>query len=110
MITSGYAVAIAFLACSVAASRLARERGRDEYFYFFAGLALGPVALFMVITPLPGGSDRKSEVANKPMRFIKGQPCPECRREVGVRSTRCPYCRAILETAWWENQVSMGHS
>ena len=110
MITTWYAVAIAFWASSVAASRLARERGRDEYFYFFVGLFLGPVSLLMVLTPLPGSSDRKSEVANKPIRFIKGQPCPECRREVGVRSTMCPYCRASLETAWWENPVSMGHS
>ena len=109
MMTTWYAVAIALLASSVAASRLARERGRDEYFYFFTGLALGPVSLLMVITPLPCGSDRRSEVANRPIRFVKGQPCPGCRREVGVRSTMCPHCGASLETAWWENQAYTGH-
>lgn len=110
MIATWSAIAIAFFASSVLSQRLAREKGRDEYFYFFVGLILGPIAVLIVLTPLPDGSDRKSKVANKPIRFVKGQPCPECRREVGVRATKCPYCKASLEKEWWERPVSIGQS
>jgi hypothetical protein len=110
MITSWCAVAVAFLASSVLSRELARKRGRDEYFYMVTGLIVGPLAVLMILTPLPGGFDTKSEVANKPIRFVKGQPCPECRREVGAKATSCPYCRASLESAWWDNPVSMGNS
>ena len=110
MITTWFAVGIAFFASSIASSRLAKERGRDEYFYFFFGLLVGPIALLVVLTPSPVGFDRKSKIANKPIRFIQGQPCPECGREVGIRSTICPHCRANLEMAWWENSVSIGQS
>lgn len=110
MITSWIAVTVAFAASSVLSKELAKKRGRDEYFYMVTGLVLGPLAILMILTPLPGGFDPKSELANKPIRFVKGQPCPECRREVGPRATSCPYCRASLERALWENPVSMGHS
>jgi hypothetical protein len=110
VITSWCAVAVVFVASSILARELARKRGRDEYFYLATGLILGPLAILIILTPLPVGSDRKSELANKPIRFVKGQPCPECRREVGARANSCPYCRASLERAWWENPVSMGNS
>lgn len=110
MIATWCAVATAFLASAVLSMELAGKRGRDEYFYLVTGLILGPLAVLMILTPLPGGSDKTSEMANKPIRFVKGQPCPDCRREVGVRATTCPYCRASLESAWWEHPVSMGHS
>ena len=110
MITTWFAVAIAFIASSVLAQQLAQKRGRDGYFYFFAGLFTGPVALLIVLTPFPSGTDRRSEIANRPIRTVKGQPCPECGRSVGPRASVCPYCRASLETAWWDNPVSMGQS
>ena len=106
-----FALAVAFATSSVLSNQLAKRYGRDEVFYGFAGLFLGPLALLLVLTPLPSGNNRRSWVANKQIRFVKGSACPECRRQVGVRATMCPYCRTELEPAWWDNaSVSITHS
>lgn len=108
MITSWCAVIIAFIASSILSQQLAKKRGRDEYFYFFAGLVMGPLALLILLAPGPAEAEEKTREASKPMRLVKGRPCPECHRSVAPRIRTCPYCGASLETAWWENPVSMG--
>lgn len=110
MLTTWYAIAVALLASSVLSRELARKRGRDEYFYFFTGLILGPLAVLIALSPLPGVPGTKTEQAEKPIRSVEGQPCPGCRRQVAARTGICPYCRASLEPAWWEKPVSVGLS
>lgn len=110
MLTTWYAIAVAMLASSVLSRELARKRGRDEYFYFFTGLLLGPLAVLIVVAPLPGVPDANPGQAERPIRMIEARPCPGCRRKVAARAEICPYCRTNLEPALWEKPVSVGLS
>ncbi|HEY5532675.1 MAG TPA: zinc ribbon domain-containing protein [Candidatus Anoxymicrobiaceae bacterium] len=108
MLYSTYlAVVVIFGASSVLAQQLAKRYGRDEHFYFFVGMFLGPISVVMALTPLPTGTTRTTEIANKPIRFVKSKACPECGREVCVKAQVCPYCLTGLEPALWENPMSI---
>jgi len=102
MIATWIALGTAYLASSVLSEEIAKKNGRDALFYLCAGLLIGPMAVLMAVTPLPDGHRAHERVANKQIRVIKGQPCPECHRYVGPRADRCPYCRADLTKALWD--------
>lgn len=95
---------IAFVTSAFLSRELARRKERDEYFYFFVGLVLGPLALMIVLTPLPDEEGGRAQ--KKPLRYVKGKPCPHCHREVALRITRCPHCRHEIDSPWWDNPVS----
>lgn len=100
MIPTWCAVAIVFVVSAFLSRALARRNNRDEYIYFFMGLFLGPLAILVVMTPLP--NEHRSRMAAKPLRVVHGRKCPECKKDAGVRSLRCPHCGRALDTAWWE--------
>ncbi|MDD5747439.1 MAG: hypothetical protein PHP64_00045 [Actinomycetota bacterium] len=80
--------------------QIAKKKGRDRYFYFISGLLTGPFAILIVVTPLP--QEVKRESLRRRIRYVKGSVCPNCKREVALRSTECEHCGYNLEVPWWE--------
>jgi len=98
-----YAAAIVmFIVSALLSAELAWKRGRDGYFYFFAGLVLGPVALAILLTPLPGERARGKGRAARTVRHVEGRECPECHRKVEPMLRKCPHCSSDLTVPWWE--------
>ena len=108
MMATWLAVVVAFVASAFLSKELARKKDRDEYIYFFIGLFLGPIALPIVLTPLPGARSGGKVKPQRQPRIIRGEPCPRCRREIGPRVQTCPYCGCGLEKPWWDRSLTMG--
>lgn len=108
MFASYFAVAAVFIVSAFLCRELARKGDRDQVFYFVAGLLAGPLALMVVLTPLPE-TYREKKGPRKAPRFVKGAECPACHRQVPVRMYECPHCRYNLEVPWWDKPIAWRH-
>ncbi|MFH1150412.1 MAG: zinc ribbon domain-containing protein [Actinomycetota bacterium] len=102
MNTMWSAVAVVMLSSSVLSEEMAKERHRDRYFYFFAGLLVGPLALLAMLTPVPGDTMVQAPPRERTIRVVDDIPCPDCGRQVPARARTCPYCNTEMIPPLWD--------
>ncbi len=102
MNTMWSAVAVTLLSSSVLSEDVAKERQRDRYFYLFAGLLVGPLALLAMLAPAPGGTVVAAERRERVIRVVEGMICPDCGRQAPARVRVCPYCDAEMVVPLWD--------
>lgn len=106
MTTTWMMMVVAFIASAILCEEIAKNRGRDRYFYLFVGLLIGPLAVMIVLTPLPDNTARKEPVRMRRFRVVKGPKCPQCHREVAIRAPECPHCGHNMEVPWWDRSIA----
>ena len=74
---------ILWIVFAVASSTIAGSKGRSGGAWFFVGLVLGPVGLFVYLLPKVSGTEFRT--------------CPYCAELVRTEAVKCRYCASELE-------------
>ena len=93
---------ISFLTSGMLGGEVGAKKKRGLWPYFVLGLFLGPLALLLFLAPARTGNAPPLE-AERPLRVLRGAPCPACGREMQVRACSCFNCGASAGVPLWES-------
>jgi len=102
IIISLVSTVISFLTSGMLCGEVGVKKSRGLWPYFVLGLFLGPLALLLFLAPAREENSPPT-IAGKPLRVIRGAPCPVCGREMPVRACLCPNCGGSTSVPLWES-------